>query len=128
MVPVHGGLASRDRWIGWSDNQRQIALPRVVAQVRFLILPWIRCPNLASKLLSLSATQLPTDWEHRYEIRPWLLESFVDASRYDGSLLPSRQLDQRRNKPKAEAKRIAIATAPGCPENKSTSIHSVPTT
>ena len=77
-------LASRDRWIGWSDAQRQAALPRVVAQVRFLILPWIRCPNLASKLLSLSATQLPTDWEHRYGIRPWLLESFVDTSRYDG--------------------------------------------
>jgi len=77
-------LASRDRWIGWSDVQRQAALPRVVAQVRFLILPWIRCPNLASKLLSLSATQLPTDWEHRYRIRPWLLESFVDTSRYDG--------------------------------------------
>ena len=59
-------------------------LPRVVGQVRFLILPWIRCPNLASKLLSLSAAQLPADWEQRYGFRPWLLESFVDTSRFEG--------------------------------------------
>jgi transposase len=77
-------LAPRDRWIGWSDAQRQVALPRVVGQVRFLILPWIRCPNLASKLLSLSANQLPADWEQRYGIRPWLLESFVDTGRFEG--------------------------------------------
>jgi len=77
-------LAPRDCWIGWNDAQRQARLPRVVGQVRFLILPWIRCPNLASKLLSLSAAQLPADWEQRYGIRPWLLESFVDTSRYDG--------------------------------------------
>ena len=56
----------------------------MVGQVRFLILPWIRCSNLASKLLSLSAAQLPVDWEQRYGIRPWLLESFVDTNRYDG--------------------------------------------
>jgi hypothetical protein len=77
-------LKPRDCWIGWNDAQRQAGLPRVVGQARFLILPWIRCPNLASKLLSLSATQLSTDWEQRYGIRPWLLESFVDTSRYDG--------------------------------------------
>jgi transposase len=77
-------LAPRDRWIGWSDAQRQAGLPRVVGQVRFLILPWIRCPNLASKLLSLSAAQLPADWEQRYGIRPWLLETFVDTSRFEG--------------------------------------------
>jgi hypothetical protein len=77
-------LAPRDRWIGWSDAQRQAGLPRVVGQVRFLILPWIRCPNLASKLLSLSAAHLPADWEQRYAIRPWLLESFVDTGRFEG--------------------------------------------
>jgi len=77
-------LAPRDRWIGWSEAQRQAGLQRVVGQARFLILPWIRCPNLASKLLSLSATHLPADWEQRYGIRPWLLESFVDTSRFEG--------------------------------------------
>ena len=77
-------LAPRDRWIGWTDTQRQAGLSRVIGQARFLILPWIRCPNLASKLLSLSAAQLPADWEQRYGIRPWLLESFVDSSRFQG--------------------------------------------
>lgn len=78
-------LAPRDRWIGWSDAQRQARLPHVVAQVRFLILPWIRCPHLASKLLSLSAKRLGADWERRYGIRPWLLESFVDTDRFQGT-------------------------------------------
>jgi hypothetical protein len=78
-------LAPRDRWIGWNETQRQAGLPRVVGQVRFLILPWIRCPQLASKLLSLSAAQLPADWEQRYGIRPWLLESFVDRDRFEGT-------------------------------------------
>jgi hypothetical protein len=77
-------LAPRDRWIGWTDAQRQASLARVVGQSRFLILPWIRCPNLASKLLSMSSTDLPADWERRYGIRPWLLESFVDNSRFEG--------------------------------------------
>jgi len=78
-------LAPRDRWIGWNDAQRQAGLPHVVGQARFLILPWIRCPHLASKLLSLSAARLPADWEQRYGIRPWLLESFVDRSRFEGT-------------------------------------------
>ena len=78
-------LGPRDRWIGWNDAQRQARLPHVVGQVRFLILPWIRCPNLASKLLSLSAAHLPADWDQHYRIRPWLLETFVDTSRLEGT-------------------------------------------
>jgi transposase len=78
-------LAPRDRWIGWNDDQRRAVLPHVVGQSRFLILPWIECRNLASKLLSLSAAQLPSDWQQRYGIRPWLLETFVDASRFRGT-------------------------------------------
>jgi hypothetical protein len=78
-------LAPRDRWIGWSDAQRRAHLSRVVAQARFLILPWIRCANLASKLLGLSAARLAVDWEQRYRVRPWLLETFVDTSRYGGT-------------------------------------------
>jgi hypothetical protein len=78
-------LGPRDRWIGWDDVQRQANLCHVVGQARFLILPWIGCRHLASKLLSLSAAQLPRDWEQRYRIRPWLLESFVDVSRFRGT-------------------------------------------
>jgi transposase len=78
-------LKPRDCWIGWDDARRQARLCHVVGQARFLILPWIGCRHLASKLLSLSAAQLPQDWEQRYGIRPWLLESFVDASRFRGT-------------------------------------------
>jgi len=78
-------LGPRDRWIGWNDAQRRAGLCHVVGQARFLILPWIGCRHLASKLLSRSAAQLPRDWEQRYGVRPWLLESFVDASRFQGT-------------------------------------------
>jgi hypothetical protein len=78
-------LAPRDRWIGWNDAQRRAGLSRVVNQARFLILPWIHCRHLASRLLSLSARRVAVDWEHRYGIRPWLLETFVDTSRYSGT-------------------------------------------
>jgi hypothetical protein len=78
-------LNPRDRWIGWDDAQRRANLCHVVGQARFLILPWIGCRHLASKLLSLSAGQLPRDWEQRYGVRPWLVESFVDASRFRGT-------------------------------------------
>jgi hypothetical protein len=78
-------LGPRDRWIGWDEAQRQAGLCHVVGQARFLILPWIRCRHLASRLLSLSAAQLPGDWERHYGIRPWLLETFVDASRFRGT-------------------------------------------
>jgi hypothetical protein len=78
-------LGPRDCWIGWNDAQRRVGLCHVVGQARFLILPWIACRHLASKLLSLSAARLPGDWEQRYGVRPWLVESFVDASRFPGT-------------------------------------------
>jgi hypothetical protein len=78
-------LAPRDRWIGWDDAQREAGLSRIVGQARFLILPWIECRNLASHLLSLSVRQLPGDWQDRYGIRPLLVESFVDRSRFPGT-------------------------------------------
>jgi len=78
-------LAPRDCWIGWNEAQRQAGLPHVLGQARFLILPWIRCPNLASTVLALSSSQLPADWHRRYGIWPWLLESFVDTNRFLGT-------------------------------------------
>lgn len=51
---------------------------------RFLIRPRVRCENLASQVLGLCARQVPVDFERRYGLRPWLLESFVDRSQYDG--------------------------------------------
>jgi hypothetical protein len=77
-------IEARDNYIGWNHEQRERALHLIVGQSRFLILPWVRCFNLASKSLAMVAEQLPVDWEQRYGFRPVLLESFVDTTRFHG--------------------------------------------
>jgi hypothetical protein len=77
-------LQARDTWIGWSDEDRARRLPLVVNNTRFLILPWIRIPNLASRLLSLATRRVPADWQQLYAYRPVLLETFVDVERHSG--------------------------------------------
>jgi hypothetical protein len=75
-------IEARDRWIGWSDEQRKRNLHHVVNNTRFLIFPWVVVPNLASRLLSLAARRLPDDWSQLYAYRPLLLETFVHAERH----------------------------------------------
>ena len=77
-------LADRDKWIGWDGEQRRAYLHTVVGMSRFLIRPSVQCRNLASKVLSMAMAALPDDFERKYNYRPWLLESFVDTSRYSG--------------------------------------------
>jgi hypothetical protein len=77
-------MAPRDLWIGWSDARRRQALQQVVNNSRFLVLPWVEVPHLASCVLSKLAREVPRDWEARYGVRPLLLETLVDASR-DGT-------------------------------------------
>jgi len=78
-------MQPRDAWIGWNDRQRPHNLQSIVNNSRFLILPWVRVPGLASKILALSARQMPRDWETRYGHRPLLLETLVDAARFRGT-------------------------------------------
>jgi hypothetical protein len=78
-------LEDRDAWIGWTASQRMEHLPRVLNMSRFLIRPRVRCQNLASQVLSLCAGRVAEDFQRRYGLRPWLLESFVDGSHYDGA-------------------------------------------
>ena len=78
-------LSSRDRFIGWSKEQRITNLNLVVNNVRFLILPWIKSPNLASRILGGTTRRLPSDWEERYRFRPVLLETFVDLTQFRGT-------------------------------------------
>lgn len=78
-------IASRDQWIGWSETQRKKNLIYVVNNARFLVLPWIQCKNLASKLLSLSIQRLPYDWLSLYRYKPVLLETFVQQNRFRGT-------------------------------------------
>ncbi len=76
--------APRDRWIGWSDHQRQARLHLIADNARFLILPWVRSQNLASKLLAMATRRLPGDWQRRYNYAPVLLETFVERDRFTG--------------------------------------------
>jgi len=78
-------LAGRDRFIGWDQAQRERNLPMIVNNARFLILPWVQSKGLASKILSMAARQLPTDWLARYALRPVLLETFVETRRHRGT-------------------------------------------
>lgn len=77
-------LKARDTWIGWSESERRAQLGRIVANARFLILPTVTVPHLASHLLGRLARQLPEDWQARYGEQPLLLETFVHPD-YDGT-------------------------------------------
>jgi hypothetical protein len=75
----------QDQVIGWTTDQRERNLHLVVNNARFLILPWIRCKNLASRILALASRRLPDDWHARYDYRPVLLETFVEKPRFTGT-------------------------------------------
>ena len=77
--------APRDRFIGWNAVQRESHLHLVVNNARFLILPWVRSRNLASRLLAMAARRLAEDWSERYGYRPVLLETFVETPRFRGT-------------------------------------------
>lgn len=78
-------VGPRDRWIGWTVAQREARLRFVVNNARFLILPWVRCRNLASWILARCSRRLPLDWDREYGYAPALLETFVDADRFAGT-------------------------------------------
>lgn len=78
-------LAARDQWLGWSDAQRAAGLIRVIQNSRFLMLPSIHVPNLASRVLSLALRRVAVDWEALYAVRPLLAETLVDPARYRGT-------------------------------------------
>jgi hypothetical protein len=77
--------APRDRYIGWDGYLRKKNLRFVVNNSRFLILPWVSCRFLASRILSLAAQKLPDHWQERYKYRPVLLETFVERDRFAGT-------------------------------------------
>jgi hypothetical protein len=74
-------LAVRDRWIGWDEATRRRNLQRVVTNSRFLLLPWVQVPNLASTVLAQAVRRLPADWAARYAVTPLLVETLVDRGR-----------------------------------------------
>jgi len=82
-APRH--LSPRDRFIGWSKQQRQRNLCFLAYNPRFLILPWVAVPHLASHILGRMARILPADWQRIYGHEVVYLETFVDAARYKGT-------------------------------------------
>lgn len=77
--------AARDQWIGWGAPQREAGLAGVVNNSRFLILPWVQVPNLASWVLGRIARRITADWQAKYGHPVVLLETFVEAGRFRGT-------------------------------------------
>lgn len=78
-------VAVRDEWIGWSAPARRANLARVVNNSRFLILPHVRVPHLASHVLGQLARRVAADWRERWGYEPLLLETFVDPQHHAGT-------------------------------------------
>jgi hypothetical protein len=76
---------SRDQWIGWDPATRKKNLPFVVNNSRFLVLPWIRVPHLASHLLARVTRRLSADWRRYYGHPVHLAETFVEQNRFKGT-------------------------------------------
>jgi hypothetical protein len=51
-------------------------------QQRFLLLPWVHVPQLASHLLALATERLSADWQARYGHPLWLVETFVEPDHF----------------------------------------------
>lgn len=82
-APRH--IASRDQYIGWNQEHRKGNLQYLAYNTRFLILPWVHIPHLASHLLGTIARRISEDWMQRYHHPVYLLETFVDTQRFSGT-------------------------------------------
>ena len=78
-------MQARDTYVGWSEAARRANLEYVVCNDRFLIVPGVVVKNLASHVLARTLERLADDWEQRYQLRPVLVETFVDPERYEGT-------------------------------------------
>ena len=82
-APRH--LGARDRFIGWSAEARRRNIRFLAYNPRYLILPWVRVPHLASHVLGQMARRIAADWERIYGHPIYFLETFVDPERYRGT-------------------------------------------
>jgi hypothetical protein len=116
-APRH--LGPRDRFIGWSAGQRRANLHLMAYNTRFLILPWVRVPHLASHLLSQAARRLCADWRQLYHHPVYLVETFIDPERFRGTcyraanwiylgLTTGRGKDDQTNRPNRSLKQLWV--------------------
>ena len=82
-APRH--LGARDRFIGWSKEARQQNIALIAYNTRFLILPWVKVPHLASHILGRMTRMLSADWQRMYAHPIHLVETFVDPARFQGT-------------------------------------------
>ena len=78
-------LEARDKWLGWSEDQKKQYRNQVISMSRFLIRKDVQCANLASHLLSKLISSVKVDFENRYKIMPFLIESFIDTESHTGT-------------------------------------------
>ena len=71
-------LAPREKWIGWTSEERKTRLHLILNNSRFMLFPWVRVKNLASRALSMAARRIQRDWLDEYCYAPVLLETFVE--------------------------------------------------
>jgi Domain of unknown function (DUF4338) len=81
-APRH--LGSRDRYIGWSAEARRRNIRFLAYNTRYLILPWVRVPHLASHILGRMTSQLSLEWERMYGHPVYFAETFIDPTRFRG--------------------------------------------
>lgn len=77
--------APRDRFIGWEPKVRERNINFLANNVRFLILPWVHIPNLASHILGMITRRIKKDWIVRYAHPVHMLETFVESPRFKGT-------------------------------------------
>ena len=78
-------LSPRDRYLGWSPAVRQRNMRFLAYNTRYLILPWVNVPHLASHLLSRMTRMLSGEWEKVYGHPVHFAETFVDTTRHRGT-------------------------------------------
>jgi hypothetical protein len=116
-APRH--LGPRDRFIGWDHEARKRNIHLLAYNTRFLILPWVRVPHLASHILGRMARQVSADWQRMYGHPIHLLETFVDPSRFRGTCYlaanwtvvgetTGRGKDDQTNRPNRPLKQILV--------------------
>jgi hypothetical protein len=82
-APRH--LGSRDRYIGWSAEARRRNIRFLAYNTRYLLLPWVRVPHLASHILGKMTGQLSQHWERMYGHPVYFAETFIDPGRFRGT-------------------------------------------
>ena len=78
-------IAHRDKYIGWNNTQKENNLGKVVNNNRFLIMPWVKVPHLASHILGRVSRRIIRDWQGYYQRGIVLLETFVERERFIGT-------------------------------------------